>query len=141
MKQKKGKVRFCVAVALLLTALLASSLLTGSGGGQTESIKTVMRDAVLHEENRIGLFGVLEVNPAVISDFVLTGLLLGVAALGLDAVPIEGFDAAILDEEFGLKEKGYTSLVVVPVGHHSVEDFNATLPKSRLPQNITLTEV
>lgn len=53
MKQKKGKVRFCVAVALLLTALLASSLLTGSGGGQTESIKTVMRDAVLHEENRI----------------------------------------------------------------------------------------
>ena len=31
--------------------------------------------------------------------------LLGVAALGLDAVPIEGFDAAILDEEFGLKEK------------------------------------
>ncbi|HDY0726065.1 TPA: oxygen-insensitive NAD(P)H nitroreductase [Escherichia coli] len=67
--------------------------------------------------------------------------LLGVAALGLDAVPIEGFDAAILDAEFGLKEKGYTSLVVVPVGHHSVEDFNATLPKSRLPQNITLTEV
>ena len=31
--------------------------------------------------------------------------LLGVAALGLDAVPIEGFDAAILDEEFGLKER------------------------------------
>lgn len=31
--------------------------------------------------------------------------LLGVAALGLDAVPIEGFDAAILDAEFGLKEK------------------------------------
>ena len=31
--------------------------------------------------------------------------LLGVAALGLDAVPIEGFDAAILDDEFGLKEK------------------------------------
>lgn len=88
MKQKKGKVRFCVAVALLLTALLASSLLTGSGGGQTESIKTVMRDAVLHEENRIGLFGVLEVNPAVISDFVLTGLLLGVAALlRLFAIP------------------------------------------------------
>ncbi|HCI3728974.1 TPA: nitroreductase family protein [Escherichia coli] len=63
------------------------------------------------------------------------------AKTAMDAVPIEGFDAAILDEEFGLKEKGYTSLVVVPVGHHSVEDFNATLPKSRLPQNITLTEV
>jgi len=67
--------------------------------------------------------------------------LLGVAAMGLDAVPIEGFDAAILDAEFGLKEKGFTSLVVVPVGHHSVEDFNASLPKSRLPLSVTLTEI
>ena len=60
--------------------------------------------------------------------------LLGVAAMGLDAVPIEGVDFAILDAEF-------TSLVVVPVGHHSVEDFNATLPKSRLPQATTITEI
>lgn len=67
--------------------------------------------------------------------------LLGVAAMGLDAVPIEGFDAEVLDAEFGLKEKGYTSLVVVPVGHHSIEDFNAGLPKSRLPLETTLTEV
>ena len=55
-------------------------------------------------------------------------------------MPIEGFDAAILDEEFGLKEKGFTSPVVVPVGHHSVEDFNATLPKSRLPLSTIVTE-
>ncbi|ECG1191574.1 oxygen-insensitive NAD(P)H nitroreductase [Salmonella bongori] len=67
--------------------------------------------------------------------------LLGVAAMGLDAVPIEGFDADVLDAEFGLKEKGYTSLVVVPLGYHSVEDFNAGLPKSRLPLETTLTEV
>ncbi|WHP30173.1 oxygen-insensitive NAD(P)H nitroreductase [Trabulsiella odontotermitis] len=67
--------------------------------------------------------------------------LLGVAALGLDAVPVEGFDAAIMDEEFGLKAKGFTSVVVVPVGHHSAEDFNAVLPKSRLPLSTTLTEV
>ncbi|HBC83231.1 MAG TPA: oxygen-insensitive NAD(P)H nitroreductase, partial [Escherichia sp.] len=32
--------------------------------------------------------------------------LLGVGAMGLDAVPIEGFDADVLDAEFGLKEKG-----------------------------------
>ncbi|MFK3660251.1 oxygen-insensitive NAD(P)H nitroreductase [Scandinavium sp. NPDC088450] len=67
--------------------------------------------------------------------------LLGVAAMGLDAVPIEGFDAAIMDEEFGLNEKGFTSVVVVPVGRHSVEDFNASLPKSRLPQSTTVTEI
>ncbi|EBZ9474109.1 NAD(P)H nitroreductase, partial [Salmonella enterica subsp. enterica serovar Heidelberg] len=28
-----------------------------------------------------------------------------------------------------------------PVGHHSIEDFNAGLPKSRLPLETTLTEV
>lgn len=67
--------------------------------------------------------------------------LLGIGAPGLDAVPIEGFDIAALDAEFSLKEKGYTSVVIVPVGHHSREDFNATLPKSRLPLSVTLTEV
>jgi len=67
--------------------------------------------------------------------------LLGVGAMGLDAVPIEGFDADVLDAEFGLKEKGFTSLVVVPVGHHSVEDFNKALPKSRLPETTVITEI
>ena len=59
--------------------------------------------------------------------------LLGVAAMGLDA--------AILDAEFDLTAQGFTSVVIVPVGHHSVEDFNATLPKSRLPQATTITEM
>lgn len=67
--------------------------------------------------------------------------LLGVGAMGLDAVPIEGYDAAMLDAEFGLKERGYTSQVIVPVGFHSQEDFNASLPKSRLPLSVTLTEI
>ena len=67
--------------------------------------------------------------------------LLAMGAMGLDAVPIEGFDAAVLDAEFGLKEKGFTSLVVVPVGYHSEEDFNKKLPKSRLPEETVITEI
>lgn len=66
--------------------------------------------------------------------------LLGVSTLNIDAVPIEGFDARILDEEFGLREKGFTSLVIVPIGYRSVEDFNASLPKSRLAFSEILTE-
>ncbi|AYN26655.1 MULTISPECIES: oxygen-insensitive NAD(P)H nitroreductase [Buttiauxella] len=66
--------------------------------------------------------------------------LLGVSTLNIDAVPIEGFDARILDEEFGLREKGFTSLVIVPIGYRSVEDFNAALPKSRLEFSEILTE-
>jgi nitroreductase/dihydropteridine reductase len=64
----------------------------------------------------------------------LGSLLLGVSILGIDAVPIEGFDAKELDEEFALRGRGYTSLVIVPLGVRSDDDFNAALPKSRLPE-------
>ena len=60
-------------------------------------------------------------------------LLLGAAALGIDATPIEGFDPRMLNEALGLREKGLTSVVVVALGYRSGDDFNAALPKSRLP--------
>ncbi|WP_194791299.1 oxygen-insensitive NAD(P)H nitroreductase [Pseudomonas sp. UFMG81] len=59
--------------------------------------------------------------------------LLGAAAYGLDATPIEGFDPKVMDAELGLRERGYTSVVVLSLGYHSEEDFNAGLGKSRLP--------
>ena len=68
--------------------------------------------------------------------------LLGVATLGIDATPMEGIDVKSIDEEFGLRERGYTSLVAVCLGYHDKEkDFNAKLPKSRLPYSEILTEV
>lgn len=67
--------------------------------------------------------------------------LLSVSTLGIDATPMEGIEIAVLDEEFGLREKGYSSLVVVPLGYHAVDDFNAQLPKSRLPYSEILTEI
>lgn len=71
----------------------------------------------------------------------LGAFLLGVATLGIDATPMEGIEAKVLDEEFGLREQGYTSLVVVPLGYHDAEnDYNVALPKSRLPYSEILTE-
>ncbi len=66
-------------------------------------------------------------------------LLLGVAALGIDAVPLEGIDIAALNEEFGLPEKGYTAVAAASLGYRSTDDFNAKLPKSRLPEDEILT--
>jgi nitroreductase/dihydropteridine reductase len=66
-------------------------------------------------------------------------LLLGVAALGIDAVPMEGFDAKVLDEELGLRKKGYTAIAVVGLGYRSDNDFNAKLPKSRLKEDEIIT--
>ncbi len=72
----------------------------------------------------------------------LGAFLLGAATLGIDATPMEGIEAKALDAEFGLREQGFTSLVVVPLGYHDEEmDFNAKLPKSRLPYSEILTEV
>ncbi|WP_367990394.1 oxygen-insensitive NAD(P)H nitroreductase [Vibrio sp. NTOU-M3] len=67
-------------------------------------------------------------------------LLLGAAAMDIDAVPIEGFDANVLDEEFGLRQQGFTGVVIVPLGYHSEDDFNAKLPKSRFAQEQVFTE-
>ena len=68
--------------------------------------------------------------------------LLAVATLGIDATPMEGIDVKSIDEEFNLREKGYTSLVAVVLGYHNEEkDFNAKLPKSRLPYSEILTDV
>lgn len=66
--------------------------------------------------------------------------LLGASALGIDATPMEGIEISVLDEEFGLREKGYSSLVVVALGYsHPEADFNAKLPKSRLPLSEIIT--
>lgn len=59
-------------------------------------------------------------------------LLLGAAVVQVDACPIEGFDAAVLDEELGLHAQGLSSVVLVSLGYHAEDDFNAKLPKSRL---------
>lgn len=69
----------------------------------------------------------------------LGGLLLGAAMLGIDATPMEGFDQRALDQALGLREKGFTSVVLVSLGYRSDEDFNAALPKSRLPREEIFT--
>ena len=63
----------------------------------------------------------------------LGNLLLAAATVDVDSTPIEGFDPAKLDEILGLKEKGFRSIVIASLGYKSEDDFNAKLPKSRLP--------
>ena len=71
----------------------------------------------------------------------LSNLLLGAATLGIDATPIEGYDHAILDQELGLPAAGLKSLVMVALGYRSAEDFNAGLPKSRLPADLVFSDL
>ncbi len=68
-------------------------------------------------------------------------LLMGAATLELDATPIEGFFPEKLDAALGLTELGLKSVVVASVGYGSEQDFNAALPKSRLPAEHLLTRL
>ena len=68
-------------------------------------------------------------------------LLLGAATLEIDATPIEGFDHDILDEELDLQAKDLKCVVLAALGYRGAEDFNAKLPKSRLPVDSVVSEL
>lgn len=77
MKAKKTKLALwiCAIVVLLVASILVPSV------QKTETIQVTMRDAVLHETNRISLFGIKDVNPALISAMVVSGILLVFAVI------------------------------------------------------------
>ena len=71
----------------------------------------------------------------------VSGLLFGAAALGLDACPMEGFDAELLAAELGLRERSLAAIALVALGWRGPDDWNAALPKSRLPAAAVFTEI
>ena len=68
-------------------------------------------------------------------------LLLGAAYLEIDACSMEGIDTKVLDEELGLSEQGFASVLIVSLGYRSGDDLNAILPKSRLPAEDVITHI
>ena len=103
-KQKKGFV-LCMAAAAVM--LVVSLLLPAAAKGET--VQEAMRDAVLHESNRIDLFG-KEVNPGLISAMTVSGILLVVAAcLRIFVIPrfqyVPGRLQLLLEELVGLFDR------------------------------------
>lgn len=73
---KKQKTRFLIIWAVLIVALLIGVIATNTAAESNETIKEAMRDAVLHETNKISLFGIMDVNPGLISAYTVTAALL-----------------------------------------------------------------
>lgn len=66
--------------------------------------------------------------------YIALGFLLESAAmLGIDACPMEGFDAAQYDELLGIGREGYTALAVVTAGYRAADDAYAGHKKVRFP--------
>ena len=72
-QERKKAILIFSAIALVF---MIGSILTGGGGGEEESIQTVMRDAVMHDVNKVSLLGLKDVNPALISGFVVSGIMI-----------------------------------------------------------------
>jgi nitroreductase len=66
--------------------------------------------------------------------YIALGVLLSQAAeIGVDAAPMEGFDAEKFDEILGLKEQGLTTSVIAAVGFRAEDDAYSKMIKVRRP--------
>ena len=72
-KQERRKAVLIFAVIALVFML--GAILTGGSSGEEETIQQVMRDAVLHDINKVSLFG-LEVNPGLMAGVIVSGILI-----------------------------------------------------------------
>lgn len=76
-KSKKTKVIVIWLAVILL--LFIGVLLTNKPTEKHETVKEMMRDAVLHETNKVSLLGIMDVNPGLIAAFVITAIMLAAA--------------------------------------------------------------
>ena len=72
---KKKRTTTLIIAGIICVVLIIGIILTNSGEPKPETVKEVMRDAVVHDSNKVNFFG-MEVNPSVISAFTVTGLIL-----------------------------------------------------------------
>ena len=80
MKTRTKKIIGWSVVALVVVGLIVGIILTDGLYTSTEDISEVMKDAVLHEENQVDIFG-FKANPGLVSAYIVTLILLVAAAL------------------------------------------------------------
>ncbi len=73
-KQQRKKAG--LVFAIIAAVFMAGAILTGGGEGESETIQQVMRDAVLHDLNKVSLLGIVDVNPGLIAGFIVSGILI-----------------------------------------------------------------
>lgn len=71
----------------------------------------------------------------------LGNLLMSCANLKIDACPMEGFEAPVVDEILDLKAKGLTTAVIATIGYRSKEDQTADQKKVRKAEENLFTHL
>ena len=103
---KKQKLISVAIFATLIILILSGIFLAKAPPGDAEEIGVVMRDAVLHEKEKIDFFGI-PVNPGLVSAYAVTAILLLLAlAIRIFAVPkfkiIPGKLQLLLEQAVGM---------------------------------------
>ncbi|WP_318513680.1 nitroreductase family protein [Photobacterium leiognathi] len=63
------------------------------------------------------------------------------ARLKIDSTPLEGIDVQLVEKEFRQELEGFSCPVALAIGYHDESDFNAKLPKSRLPAEKVIKKI
>lgn len=71
----------------------------------------------------------------------LSNVMTAAASLGIDTCPMEGFEQDKYDEILGLKEKGLSTAVVLPIGYRSEEDKTQNFEKVRYSKEALVTHI
>ncbi len=104
----KQKIKKSLLIMLIILAAVVAGIFASRSTHVThETIKETMRDAVLHDENKISLFGFAKVDPSLVSGFIVTAILLFVALLiRIFAIPkfkiVPGRFQLLIEEWVGL---------------------------------------
>ena len=107
---KKQKRISLLIFAFVIAVLLIGVFLTGNSQDNGESIQELMRNEVLHETNQISLFGLINVNPGLISAFIVTVVLFVFALIvRIFVIPrfqnVPGKFQLLLEEAVGLFDR------------------------------------
>ena len=73
-KQERRKAALIFAV--IAAVFMIGAIITGGKTGEEETIQQVMRDAVLHDLNKVSLLGIIDVNPGLMAGFIVSGILI-----------------------------------------------------------------
>lgn len=78
---KKRRIISAIVFAVVIALLTVGTVLTRNPSKEAEPVREMMKDAVLHESGKISLFGLIEVNPALISALIVSGIILILAVI------------------------------------------------------------
>ncbi len=70
-----------IIFGIIALIFMVGAILTGGGEGEEETIQEMMRDAVLHDVNKVSLFGIMDVNPGLLAGVIVSGFLIVLALI------------------------------------------------------------